>query len=76
MSMSHTCNPTGKNQHGATHMCLIHGCPYAQYNCLTLTAKADDEVLTDALHQYHKELLTNNKKISARLFSDQDIKMR
>jgi len=48
--------------------------PDVQYN--VLTAKADDEVLTGALYQYHKELLTNNKKISAHLFSDHGIKMR
>ena len=48
--------------------------PYAQ--CNLLTVKADDEVLAGALSQYHKELLTNNKKISAHLFSDHGIKMR
>jgi hypothetical protein len=39
-------------------------------------AKADDEVLASALRSYHRELLTNNKKISARLKSDHGIEMR
>ena len=39
-------------------------------------AKADDEVLASALRSYHRELLTNNKKISARLKNDHGIEMR
>ncbi|KAF8639055.1 hypothetical protein AX17_001751 [Amanita inopinata Kibby_2008] len=35
----------------------------------------DDADLVDALHSYHREKLTNNQKISARLLSDHGIKM-
>lgn len=41
-----------------------------------LLVKANDEVLGNALRQYHQELLTNNKKISARLLSEHEIAMR
>jgi hypothetical protein len=43
---------------------------------VTILAKADDEILANALRQYHRELLSNNKKILARLFSEHGITMR
>ena len=49
------------------------------YRLLTpihVLAKANDEVLANALRKYHGELLTNNKKISARLLSEYGIGMR
>ena len=38
--------------------------------------KSDDERLVAALQDYHRELLTNNTKISKRLRSDHGIQMR
>ena len=38
--------------------------------------KTDDERLVAALEGYHRELLTNNTKISKRLYSDHGIQMR
>ena len=72
--MSHNHNPRGNNQHGAIRMYLIREC--GQMLSSHLTVKADDEVLASALHKYHKELLTNNKKISACLFSDHGYRCR
>ena len=79
--MSHNRNTHGKNQHEAICKCLV-SCdsslgPLSQYIFLFFwIAKADDKVLSSALRQSHRELLTNNKKISARLFSEHGIKMR
>ena len=38
--------------------------------------KSTDKRLADALHKYHRELLSNNDKIAARLLSDYGIIMR
>lgn len=41
-----------------------------------MAAAADDEKLVDALRQYHRENLSSNKKIAARLKVDHQISMR
>jgi hypothetical protein len=73
-TMSHNRNPSGKNQHGIVRTCTQNS--LSRVTLSPATAKADDEALANALHSYHREQLTSNKKISARLLSDHGIKIR
>ena len=43
---------------------------------MATAVKAEDEVLQTALVKYHKELLSSNEKISARLKAEHGIQMR
>jgi hypothetical protein len=73
--MSHNRNPLGRNQHGPVCKCLIFiHCEYG-INA-SILVKADDSTLHPALEKYHREGLTNDKKISERLMREYDIDMK
>jgi hypothetical protein len=65
-------NPTGKNQFDLRKCSCV---PNARTSTACL-ARADDEILSDALKKYHREQLTDNKQISQRLAAEYGIKMR
>lgn len=43
---------------------------------LLLAASANNEALVNALNTYHRERLSSNQKIAARLAAEHDIHMR
>ncbi len=50
--------------------------PVVNGNKGNLVVKADNAGLVSALQAYHREMLTDNKKIAERLLVDHNIKMR
>ena len=65
-------NPTGKNQFDL-RKCT---CALNAWTSTACLARADNEILSNALKKYHREQLTNNKQISQRLAAEYGIKMR
>ena len=66
-------NPTGKNQYAVIRELLVF-CGIFVY--LFDLAQADDPVLVAALHEFHAQKLTNNKRISELLQAKYNITMR
>jgi hypothetical protein len=66
-------NPTGKNQWNLRELWpMLIPCVLVIVNL----AQIDDERLRDALFEYHRKRLTNNKEIAALLEREHGIVMR
>ena len=73
--MSFTRNPEGKNQYGDVGRFILALALKPDIDDILLQAKVDDPGLVAALQQYHRELVTSNKTIAARLASEHNIIM-
>ena len=75
-SNSHNRNPEGKNQYGHVGEPKISSQLYVIVYPHIILVSANDPVLQEALRKYHRELVTDNNKISERLLADYRIEMK